>query len=150
MGGGGSGRGVGPEGGGGGGWGRGMGQGTFHPPCYILHYHMVLRPKGTSHNNAPESPQLFASQIYKFAKQGTRTRAVSRRAVSVIVEFAVTGERVPDVSADGVHVAVVLPPTARTRPCNSGSVRFAHRRSLAYSGVVRFCDPESDLDSCVP
>ncbi len=33
-----------------GGWGRG--QGTFHPPCHILHYHLVLRPEGTSHNNA--------------------------------------------------------------------------------------------------
>ncbi len=22
----------------------GRGQGTFHPPCYVLHYHMVLRP----------------------------------------------------------------------------------------------------------
>ncbi len=39
---------------GGGGLGRGLGegrgvkggegQGTFHPPCHILHYHMVLRP----------------------------------------------------------------------------------------------------------
>ncbi len=53
-------------GGGGGGLGEGRGvrggggwQGTFHPPCHILHYHMVLRPlhyhmvlrpKGTSHN----------------------------------------------------------------------------------------------------
>ncbi len=36
-----------------GGWGEGVGgggQGTFHPPCHILHYHMVLRPEGTSHN----------------------------------------------------------------------------------------------------
>ncbi len=38
---------------GGGGWGRGRGlgvggQGTFHPPSHVLH--MVLRPKGTSHN----------------------------------------------------------------------------------------------------
>ncbi len=38
-----------------GGWGegvgvRGRGQGTFHPTCHVLHYHMVLRPKGTSHN----------------------------------------------------------------------------------------------------
>ncbi len=38
------------------GWGRGRGvrkgrrQGTFHPPCHILHYHIVLRPEGTSHN----------------------------------------------------------------------------------------------------
>ncbi len=30
--------------------GRGRGQGTFHPPCHVLHYHMVLRPEGTSHN----------------------------------------------------------------------------------------------------
>ncbi len=30
--------------------GRERGQGTFHPSCHILHYHMVLRPKGTSHN----------------------------------------------------------------------------------------------------
>ena len=30
---------------------RGRGQGTFHPPCHILHYHMVLHPKGTSHND---------------------------------------------------------------------------------------------------
>ncbi len=47
--GGGSGR-RGGLGGGGGGLGRGRGQGTFHPPCHLLHYHMVLRPKGTSHN----------------------------------------------------------------------------------------------------
>ncbi len=26
------------------------GQGTFHPPCHILHYHMLPRPKGNSHN----------------------------------------------------------------------------------------------------
>ncbi len=44
------------EGFGGGGWGEGglgggEGQGTFHPPCHILHYHMVLRPEGSSHNN---------------------------------------------------------------------------------------------------
>ncbi len=45
-------RGVGGGGGGwGGGGGRGRGQGTFHLPCHILHYHMVLRPKGTSHND---------------------------------------------------------------------------------------------------
>ncbi len=31
--------------------GRGEGgQGTFWSSCHILHYHMVLRPKGTSHN----------------------------------------------------------------------------------------------------
>ncbi len=44
------------HGGGSGSWGglgvgvRGRGQGTFQPPCHVLHYHMVLRPKGTSHN----------------------------------------------------------------------------------------------------
>ncbi len=31
---------------------RGRGQGTFHPTCHTLHYHVALRPKGTSHNNA--------------------------------------------------------------------------------------------------
>ncbi len=31
------------------GLGRGRGQGTFHPPYHTLHYHMVLRSKGTSH-----------------------------------------------------------------------------------------------------
>ncbi len=45
-------RGGGGVGGGGGGLGGG-GQGTFHPPCHILHYHMVLRPEGTSHNKRP-------------------------------------------------------------------------------------------------
>ncbi len=24
---------------------KGEGQGIFHPPCHVLHYHMVLRPK---------------------------------------------------------------------------------------------------------
>ncbi len=37
--------------GGGGGGLRGRGQGTFHPPCHVLHDHMALRPKMTSHNN---------------------------------------------------------------------------------------------------
>ncbi len=39
-------------------WGRG--QGTFHPPCHTLHCHMVLRPKGTSHNqrNAVDAAHL--------------------------------------------------------------------------------------------
>ncbi len=35
---------------------RGRGQGTFHPPCHILHYHMVLRPEGTSHNGIMSHP----------------------------------------------------------------------------------------------
>ncbi len=46
----GSGRGRGDLAGGGGLVGGGV-QGILHPPCYTLHYHMVLRPKGTSHNN---------------------------------------------------------------------------------------------------
>ncbi len=33
-----------------GGRGLGRGQHTFHAPCHVLHYHLVLRPKGTSHN----------------------------------------------------------------------------------------------------
>ncbi len=41
------GRGV-PQGGGGS--HRGRGQGTFWSSCHILHYHVVLRPEGTSHN----------------------------------------------------------------------------------------------------
>ncbi len=41
------GEGRGRVGGGGLGRGRGRGQGTFHLPCHILHYHMVLRPEGT-------------------------------------------------------------------------------------------------------
>ncbi len=40
--------------GGGGGLGegvRGKGEGIFPSTCHILHYHKVLCPKGTSHNN---------------------------------------------------------------------------------------------------
>ncbi len=37
---------------------RGRGQGTFRLPCHILHYHMVLRPKGTSHLAINESQSL--------------------------------------------------------------------------------------------
>ena len=48
----------------GGGLGRGRGgrggggQGTFPSSCPILHYHMVLRPKGTSHNK----PEQFRTR----------------------------------------------------------------------------------------
>ncbi len=31
--------------------GRGRGQGTFQSSCHILHYHVVLRPEGTSQTN---------------------------------------------------------------------------------------------------
>ncbi len=62
MGEGGSGRGTGGEGVGG--WGRGLGrrggQGTFHPPCHILHCHIVFRPKGTSHNNGSHNHESSA------------------------------------------------------------------------------------------
>ncbi len=34
----------------GGGGPEGRGQGTFPSTCHVLRYHMVLRPKGTSHN----------------------------------------------------------------------------------------------------
>ncbi len=32
----------------------GGGQGTFQSSCHILHCHMVLRPKGTSHNHVTQ------------------------------------------------------------------------------------------------
>ncbi len=57
----------------GGGWGGG--QGTFHPPCQILHYHMVLRPKGTSHN------QVHSSQSDTEKLQNTQHVAVDRLAL---------------------------------------------------------------------
>ncbi len=44
-----------------GGWGRGRGQGIFHLPCHVLHYHMVLRPEGTSHN---KYKQLSGVEIF--------------------------------------------------------------------------------------
>ncbi len=61
VGGGGSGRGRGCGRGrrglvGGGGSGRGRGQGTSQSSCHRLHYHMVLRPKGTSHNEEKRTP----------------------------------------------------------------------------------------------
>ena len=35
-----------------------MGEGTFQPPCHTLHYHMVLRPNGTSDNQrVSQTPQ---------------------------------------------------------------------------------------------
>ncbi len=43
---------------------RGRGQGTFHPPCCILHYHMVLRPEGTSHNNKPKQHNSLQILFY--------------------------------------------------------------------------------------
>ena len=49
----GKGRGVGRRG-----LGRGLGrrgQGIFHPPCHMLHYHMVLRLKGTSQIRTQEN-----------------------------------------------------------------------------------------------
>ncbi len=36
------------------------GQGTIHPPCQVLHYHMVLCPKGTSHNDLGYITRLHA------------------------------------------------------------------------------------------
>ncbi len=42
----------GPATGGGGGGGGLGGRGHFYPPCHILHYHMVLRPEGTLHNDS--------------------------------------------------------------------------------------------------
>ncbi len=51
---------------GGSGWGRGVrgrGQGTFQSSCHVLHYHMVLRPRGTSHNEAIVSFGCYLSTI---------------------------------------------------------------------------------------
>ncbi len=33
----------------------GWGQGIFHPPRHVLHHHMVLHPKGTSHKNTEDN-----------------------------------------------------------------------------------------------
>ncbi len=60
------GRGQGGWGGGGGLGGRG--QGTFHPPCYVLHYHMVLRPEGTSYNKEPLESAITIRHFYMPAK----------------------------------------------------------------------------------
>ncbi len=65
--------------GGSGGWGfggrglgrgkgvEGEGQGTFHPPCHILHYHMVLRPEGTSYNKLITWERLGSGQKHALA-----------------------------------------------------------------------------------
>ncbi len=52
-----------PLGAGGGMSGGGRGQGTFYPPCHILHYHMVLRPEGTSHNQWVGSQHVVVSEF---------------------------------------------------------------------------------------
>ncbi len=35
-------------------WGEGEGGGDISSTCHTLHYHMVLRPEGISHNNEHE------------------------------------------------------------------------------------------------
>ncbi len=54
----------------GGGEGRGRGQGIFHPPCHILHYHKVLCPKGTSHN---QETRVFGHCIHTLISVDTGT-----------------------------------------------------------------------------
>ena len=49
--------------------GRWRGQGTFHPPCHILHCHMVLCPEGTSHNK----PTNHSAQTQADQSQHTNT-----------------------------------------------------------------------------
>ncbi len=48
---------------GGGGGGGGAGAGDISSTLPLLHYHMVLRPQGTSHNKGPRFVQLL-SNIY--------------------------------------------------------------------------------------
>ncbi len=57
--------GGGPGGSGGGGSGGGRGQGTFHPPYHVLHYHMVLRPEGTSHNKSSFNTDRCVMHVHK-------------------------------------------------------------------------------------
>ncbi len=49
--------------GGGSGQGEREGEGTFLPPCHVLNYHMVLRPKGTSHNQGSHSGLIHRTLI---------------------------------------------------------------------------------------
>ena len=37
----------------------GRGQGTNQSSCHILHYHMVLRPEGTSHNETHQESRFI-------------------------------------------------------------------------------------------
>ncbi len=48
---------------------RGRGQGTFHPPCHKLHYHMVLRPEGTSHNHLSLFARVFSCSTRSLTTQ---------------------------------------------------------------------------------
>ncbi len=41
-----------------GGGGLGEGHKTFYPPSHTLHYHMVLCPEGTSHNERFVAPRI--------------------------------------------------------------------------------------------
>ncbi len=62
-------------GGGVGGW-EGVGEGeevrgTLHPPCHVLHYHMVLRPEGLRTINAGHAQEELAG----VRRRGYRSRA---------------------------------------------------------------------------
>ncbi len=63
----------------------GGGQGTFHPTCHLLHYHMVLRPKGTSHNETAH-PHLshLSAPVNGVAAQGTRPWVRPRSVASLL------------------------------------------------------------------
>ncbi len=58
--------------------GRGEeGQGTFQSSCHQLHYHMVLRPKGTSHND-PEGLEPQKPSPWRTHSPGQTQRPILR------------------------------------------------------------------------
>ncbi len=72
---------------GGGGTGRGVrgGQGTFHPPCQIQHYHMVLALKGLRTIN----PTIFCSE----SQSPTEIKVAPPTHTHTILDAPETGER---------------------------------------------------------
>ncbi len=67
---------------------RGRGQGTFHPPCHILYYHMVHRPKGTSHN---KDFKPWWSFLLHSVRKGSKLMCVKKtveKSISTVVFFA--------------------------------------------------------------
>ncbi len=85
---------------GGGGWGRGgvRGRGTFHSPCHILlHYHMMLRPKGTSHNQPERLGRPF--------RNGLWTQVTPHGSGSVLQGSQVTTPSAPCSTLDQTHAS---------------------------------------------
>ncbi len=75
----GTGRSKGRGGPGAGGSGGGRGQGTFHPPCHILHNHMVLRPQWTSHNDWKVWSQWRKSIAFPIWSEAVQVTSPDRR-----------------------------------------------------------------------